>query len=89
MASEQQGKSRRLLRFTDMSSSSVDKATLPTHVPLGKKKRLQEFMSEANLGPKTYFSDITDNEVDENTEQECLPIQSEEVVKQEVRLEST
>lgn len=58
MASERQGKSSGLLRVTEMSSSSVDKATLPTHVPLGKKKRkrLLEFVPEANLGPKNGFS---------------------------------
>lgn len=87
MASERQGKSSGLLRFTEMSSSSVDKATLPTHVPLDKKKkkRLQEFVPEANLGPKTDFPDVAANKINENTAKECLPIRSEEVVvKQEV-----
>lgn len=82
MASERLGKSTGLLRFTDMSSSSIGKATLPMHVPLGKKK---EFVPEANLVPNTDFPDVAKNEKDENTAKECMPIRSEEVVvKQEV-----
>lgn len=69
---KRQGKSSESITFTDISSFSANKATLPTQVPLGKNEVTRVCAPEANLGPKTDLFDLTENEVDENAAKECL-----------------